>query len=78
MFRFDRLIRRDMLIRDVKQQFPVTVEVFEQMGFRSACDDCDIQTVARKNGLDYRDVVNRLNQAAFATKTDIEEEDASH
>ena len=66
-----------MLIRDVKQQFPTTVEVFEQMGFRSACDDCDIQTVARKNGLDDRDVVNRLNQAVFAARTDIEK-DASH
>ena len=77
MFRFDRLIRRDMLIRDVKQQYPMTIEVFEQFGFRYTCDDCDIETVARKNGLDSRDVVERLNRAAFDIRTDIEE-NASH
>jgi hypothetical protein len=60
-----------MLIRDVKQQHPVTAEVFEELGFRYTCDDCDIETVARKNGLDSRDVVERLNRAAFDTKTDI-------
>ena len=77
MFRFDRLIRRDMLIRDVKQQYPTTIPIFEEMGFRSSCDDCDIQTVARKNGLDSGDVIDRLNRAAFDTRTDIEE-NASH
>ena len=70
MFRFDRLIRRDMLIRDVKQQYPVTREVFEEFGFRHSCDDCDIETVARKNGLDSRDVVDRLNQVAFDSKSE--------
>jgi hypothetical protein len=73
MFRFDRLIRRDMLIRDVKQQYPATTEVFEELKFRYTCDDCDIETVARKHGLDSRDVVERLNRAAFDTKVDIEE-----
>ena len=73
MFRFDRLIRRDMLIRDVKQQHPATLEVFEELGFRSSCDDCDIHTVARKQGLDSRDVVDRLNRAAFDRKTDKDE-----
>jgi hypothetical protein len=70
MFRFDRLIRRDMLIRDVKQQYPVTRDVFAELGFRHSCDDCDIETVARKNGLDSRDVLDRLNQAAFDSKTE--------
>lgn len=68
MFRFDRLIRRDMLIRDVKQQYPETIPVFEQFGFRPACDDCDIETVARKNGLSSPDVVEALNRAAFAQR----------
>jgi hypothetical protein len=62
-----------MLIRDVKQQYPTTTAVFEELGFRYTCDDCDIETVARKNGVDPRDVVERLNRAAFDTKTDIEE-----
>ena len=70
MFRFDQLIRRDMIIRDVKQIHPQTVEIFEQLHFRSPCDDCDIETVARKNGLKVRDVVDALNQAAFGPNTD--------
>ncbi len=73
MFRFDQLIRRDTIIRDVKQRFPQTVEVFEQLHFRPSCDDCDIETVARKNGLNTLDVVEALNQAAFGPKADTEE-----
>lgn len=65
MFRFDQLIRRDAIIRDVKQRFPVTIPIFEQFRFRPVCDDCDIETVARKNGLKAADVVDALNQAAF-------------
>ena len=30
MFRFDQLIRRDMIIRDVKQRHPETIPVFEE------------------------------------------------
>ncbi len=73
MFRFDHLIRRDMIIRDVKQRYPETVEIFENLHYRSACDDCDIETVARKNGLNVRDVVDALNQAAFGPKAEIED-----
>jgi hypothetical protein len=65
MFRFDQLIRRDMIIRDVKQSHPETVPVFEELGFRSTCDDCDIETVARKYGIPSQNVVAALNQAAF-------------
>ncbi len=68
MFRFDRLIRRHMLIRDVKQQHPATIPIFEELGFRPSCDDCDVETVARKNGLDSRDVIDQLNRAAFGPK----------
>ena len=70
MFRFDQLIRRDMIVRDVKQSHPETVPIFEQLHYRSLCDDCDIETVARKNGLNVRDVVDALNEAAFGTGTD--------
>ncbi len=64
MFRFDQLIRRDMIIRDVKQRHPATTTVFEELHYRAACDDCDIETVARKNG---------LNGAAFGDVTDNNE-----
>jgi hypothetical protein len=70
VFRFDQLIRRNMIIRDVKQSHPETVPVFEELGFRSSCDDCDIETVARKNGVSSLDVLAALNQAAFGSNAD--------
>ena len=70
MLRFDQLIRRDMIVRDVKQQHPQTVPVFEQFRFHPACDDCDIGTVARKNGVELRTVIDALNTAAFGTATE--------
>ena len=72
MFRFDQLIRQDMIIRDVKQSHPETIPIFEQLHFRTACDDCDIETVARKNGQNIRDVVDALNGAAFGPRADTE------
>lgn len=72
MFRFDLLIRRDTIIRDVKQRYPETIPVFEGLHFRGPCDDCSIETVARKNGLNVLDVVEALNQAAFGAKADSE------
>ena len=54
-----------MIVRDVKQSHPETVPVFEELGFRASCDDCDIQTVARKNGISSHDVLAALNRAAF-------------
>ena len=72
MFRFDQLIRRDMIIRDVKQRHPETIPVFDSFRYRSSCDDCDIETVARKNGLNSADVIEALNQAAFGQKADTE------
>ena len=73
MFRFDQLIRRDMIIRDVKQSHPDTIPVFEALHFRAPCDDCSIETVARKNGLNTLDVLAALNQAAFGTGAESEE-----
>jgi hypothetical protein len=77
MFRFDQLIRRDMIVRDVKQSHPETMPVFEGFHCRPACDDCDIATVARKNGINVLDVLEALNQAvlnqaAFGPKADAE------
>ena len=72
MFRFDQLIRRDAIIRDVKQRHPETIPIFEAMHYRSPCDDCSIETVARKNGLKVLDVLDALNRAAFGAKADTE------
>ena len=65
MFRFDRLIRRDMIVRDVKQRYPETIPVFERFGFHPVCDDCDIATGARRSGVNVADVLDAVNQAAF-------------
>lgn len=78
MFRFDQLIRRDMIIRDVKQRHPATIPIFENLHYRAVCDDCDIETVARKNGLDVRDVIDALNAAAFGPVSGAEDENASN
>lgn len=78
MFRFDQLIRRDMIIRDVKQRHPETIPVFEALHFRYTCDDCDIETVARKNGLATSDVIDTLNQAAFGRAAEDSQENATH
>jgi hypothetical protein len=77
MFRFDQLIRRDMIVRDVKQRHPETVPVFEGLRVRYTCDDCDIETVARKYGLDVPTVLNALNAAAFGPQEESEDH-ASH
>jgi hypothetical protein len=73
MFRFDQLIRRDMIVRDVRQRYPQTASLFEQFRFHPVCDDCDIGTVARKNGLNLSDVLEALNQAAFGPQAGTEE-----
>jgi hypothetical protein len=65
MFRFDQLIRRDMIIREVKQLYPSTIPVFDALHCRHVCDDCSIETVARRNGQNPQDVLDALNQAAF-------------
>ena len=73
MFRFDQQIRRDMIVRDVKQRHPETVPIFERLRFHPVCDDCDIGTVARKNGLNLPDVLNALNNAAFGPQAETED-----
>jgi len=67
MFRFDRLIRRDMIVRDVKQRHPETIPIFERFGFHPVCDDCDIATGARRSGMNIGEVLDAVNQAAFGS-----------
>jgi len=66
--RFDELIRPSMVVRDVKVQHPETLPVFELYGFRSSCDDCSIEQVARKYGLKSQDIVTELNAAVSAAE----------
>ena len=63
MLTFDKLIRSSMTVRDVRQQYPDADAIFEQFGFRSACDDCSIEVVANRQGLPPLEVINALNVA---------------
>jgi len=72
MFRFDHLIRRDAIVRDVKQRHPQTIPIFEELHFHSSCDDCSIESVARKNGVNVLDAVAALNLAAFGPQAESE------
>ena len=66
MQRFDHLIRPSMTVRDVKVRFPQTASVFEELAFRTVCDDCSIEVVARRQGLTPADVIDSLNRAVVA------------
>jgi hypothetical protein len=77
MFRFDRLIRRDMTMRDVKQSHPGTIPVFERFGFHRVCDDCNLALVARKNDVEIADLLDALNLAAFEEALDTQAEVAN-
>jgi len=64
--RFDQLIRPSWTVREVKTRYPETAAVFEELGFRDACDDCAIEIVARRQGLSPLEVVDALNSALIA------------
>jgi hypothetical protein len=66
--RFDELVRPSMLVRDVKVTYPETAVVFENYGFRGPCDDCSIELVARKYGLNSQEIVADLNEAIAAAR----------
>jgi hypothetical protein len=65
MLRFDKLVRSSMTVRDIKQQYPQTVSIFEEYGFRSICDDCSIEVVAQRQGLRTFEIVDALNSMIF-------------
>ena len=52
-----------MTVREIRAQYPETAAVFERFGFRSACDDCALETVALRQGVSLLDVVDALNVA---------------
>jgi iron-sulfur cluster repair protein YtfE (RIC family) len=62
MLRFTDLIRRAEVVRDVKQKYPETAEVFERFGLREACYDCSIEQAARKVGASSEDLLAELNR----------------
>ncbi len=63
--RFDRMVRPGMIVRDIKVRHPEAVPVFEKYGFRGPCDDCTIEQISRKYGLDSLEIVAELNELIF-------------
>ena len=62
MFRFTDLVRGSEIVRDVKQKFPETEEVFERFGLRPSCYDCSIEQAALKTGVIVSDLLSALNE----------------
>ena len=71
MFRFDQLIRRDMIIRDVKQRHHGNSSPYlTDLRYRSSCDDCDIENCRAQERAQFAGRREALNQAAFGPKAD--------
>ncbi len=62
MFRFTDLVRGTEIVRDVKQKYPETAEVFERFGLRESCYDCSVEQAARKVGAALDDLLAELNR----------------
>ena len=61
MLRFTDLLRGNEIVRDVRQKYPDTNEVFERFGVRTSCHDCSIEQAARKAGVAPQDLLAELN-----------------
>ena len=70
MFRLDRLIRRDMILRDVEPRHPEAIPIFEPFRFSPVCDACDIETGARNKRFHFPNAAEAPDQAAFGLKAD--------
>ena len=69
MFKFTDLVRGDEIVRDVKQKYPETTEVFERFGLRPSCYDCAVKVAARKVGASLNDLLAEVNQAIRGKQT---------
>lgn len=65
MFRLTDRIRSGDTVREVRQRYPETEEVFERYGLRSSCYDCSIEQVAIKAGVPVMDLLLELDQAVY-------------
>jgi len=68
MFQFSDLVRGGELVRDIKQKFPETDEVFVKFGLRPSCYDCSIEMAARKVGVSLEDLMVEVNKAIYKSR----------
>jgi len=69
MFRFADLVQGGEIVRDVKQKYPETTEVFERFGLRPSCYDCAIKVAARKVGASVDELLVEVNKAIQQKRT---------
>ncbi len=65
MFRFTNRIHSDDTVREIRQAYPETEEVFERYGFRPVCYDCSIEQVALRAGIPLVELLLELDQAIY-------------
>lgn len=68
MIQFSDLVRGGELVRDIKQKFPETEEVFVQFGLRPSCYDCSIEMAARKVGASFDDLMVEVNKSIYKSR----------
>jgi hypothetical protein len=66
MVRCDKLIRRSMTVRDVRQQYPHSRSIFEESGFLEICDECSIEVVRKRQVAPTYQIIDALNSAFVA------------
>jgi hypothetical protein len=67
MFRFTSFVDPGDTVREVRQKYPETEEIFERYGLRPACHDCSVEQVAIKVGVPVVDLILELDRAVFRT-----------
>jgi len=68
MLQFTDLVRGGETVREVKQKYPETAQVFEHFGLRPSCDDCSIEMSARKVGASIEDLLVGVNTAIYKSR----------
>jgi len=62
---FTDLVRGSETVREIKQKYPETEEVFERFGLRPSCFDCSIEMAARKVGASFEDLLVEVNKTIY-------------
>ena len=62
-FQFTDPLRRDMVVRDIRNRHPETQEVFERFGVRTSCWDCSLTEVAHRSGVRLEELMGALEEA---------------
>jgi hypothetical protein len=65
MFNITSFVEAGDTVREVRQKYPVTEEIFDRHGFRPVCYDCSIEQLAIKSAIPVVDLVLELDHAIF-------------